>query len=397
MNKTNDVNRVSAGSLLNTLLFSLMVLGGVSVAVIALIANYYYGENHSLVWSGGLGLGVGLVSYLVVKYILHTKLNSLHVMATAILADDMSQRCELLDSSLFGDVGKALNKLADDMEYNIGLVGEATTRLAEDASRVGVVSDETERCLQSQQMTTNQVVIAMQEMTSTAKEVAANGEQTEQVTADAAKEANEGAFVATNALGGMAQLISKVKDATVVVNDMHTDSDNIGRVLEVIRGIAEQTNLLALNAAIEAARAGEQGRGFAVVADEVRTLASRTQSSTDEIQSMIEKLQSKSNDVSTVMQGVFEAGTSCEEHVEMTAMALGELAGTISTLRDLNRQVSSAVTQQSQVAVQINVDMIKISDATEETAAGSQQTKSASEDLGRQILALKEVVKRFGF
>jgi len=395
MENSKSDERVRNSGILRALLFTLMIFGGVAAAVSALVARHYVA--YSFAWSIGFGMVIAIVTYLAIKSILLRKLKSLHVMANAILAHDRSQRCDIKGQDLFGVIGLAINKQADDMEYNIGLVGEAATRLAADASRVGIVSDETERCLQSQQATTNQVVIAMQEMTSTAKEVAVNGEHTNQNIADAASEAAEGALVANNALGGMTTLIGKVKNATVVVTEMHQDSENIGLVLEVIRGIAEQTNLLALNAAIEAARAGEQGRGFAVVADEVRTLASRTRNSTDEIQSMIEKLQSKSNDVSTVMKSVFDAGTACEEHVEKTSVALNGLAGTVSRLKELNKQVSSAVTQQSLVAEQINMDMIKISDATEETAAGSQQTKSASEDLERQISALKEVVKKFGF
>ncbi len=375
----------------------MLILFSVMSVVVSVWVAKQYDTQYIIVWSVGFGLIIAMANYLAIKVIVFRKLQHLQVIAIAILADEISVRSELKGEDTFAVIGKAMNKLADDMQYNIGLVGEAATRLAADASRVGVVSDETERCLQSQQITTNQVVIAMQEMTSTAKEVAVNGEHSYQSITDAASEAAEGALVATNALKGMATLIDKVKNATVVVTEMHHDSENIGLVLEVIRGIAEQTNLLALNAAIEAARAGEQGRGFAVVADEVRTLASRTQASTNEIQAMIEKLQSKSNDVSTVMKSVFDAGTVCGEHVELTAAALRELAKTVSKLEELNKQVSSAVTQQSLVAEQINMDMIKISDATEETTAGSQQAKSASEDLGRQISALKTVVKKFGF
>jgi len=391
------LDRIFKRGVFGTLFLVLLLVGGLSGAIIVLVANGVFSANFSISSGVGVGILMAIISFSVTKILITKKLDAVINMTKAVLSNDMSQRCELESQDVFGDIANAMNKLADDMQYNIGLVGEAATRLGENASRVGVVSDETERCLQTQQMSTNHVVTAMQEMTATAKEVAINGEQADQSIADAAKEATAGAAVASNALGGMNTLIDKVKKATIVVTEMHEDSQNIGQVLEVIRGIAEQTNLLALNAAIEAARAGEQGRGFAVVADEVRTLASRTQTSTDEIQKMIERLQSRSNDVSTVMQGVFEAGTVCEEQVVLTSTAIDELAGSFSTLRELNKQVSSAVSQQSLVAEEINLDMIKISDATEETAAGSQQTKSASEDLERQVLALKEVVQRFGF
>ncbi len=193
----------------------------------------------------------------------------------------------------------------------------------------------------------------------------------------------------------MDALGSKVEQVATVLEGLRADSDNIGVVLDVIRGIAEQTNLLALNAAIEAARAGEQGRGFAVVADEVRTLASRTQQSTQEINDMIDALQGKASSAVAVMEEARACASTGSEQVEKAAESLAGISGAVGIVSTMNSQIASAAEEQRAVSEEINNNITQINDATEQTAAGAQQTASASEQLTQLSLQLNNILGSF--
>ncbi len=342
------------------------------------------------------GLLIGLVAVMLVRLLLVARLRQIETMAKAVMQQDISVRCALHSEDMLGTIASGFNRMAEDLTQSIGMVAQTTTRLADVANRVAAVSRQTDQCLQLQQKDTENVTAAANEMSSTASDMAVNAERVREAIRETATEAKGGALVATEAIGGIDNLLGRVSDAAQHITALREDAEKIGMVLEVIRGIAEQTNLLALNAAIEAARAGEQGRGFAVVADEVRTLASRTQHSTDEIQQVIESLQQKTVTAVDVMQKVTEKGQEGADYVERTAESLAGISGSVQSVEQMGEEITNAVIQQKSVAEQITADICRINSATEETAAGSQQTKSASEELLVQIDALKKVVKGFG-
>ncbi|WP_413044421.1 methyl-accepting chemotaxis protein [Pseudomonas sp. YJ42] len=239
------------------------------------------------------------------------------------------------------------------------------------------------------------VASAMNEMSATVQEVARHASQTASASNDADEQSRAGVTLATEALDGIDGLIREIERAAQVIKQVETDSASIGMVLGVINGIAEQTNLLALNAAIEAARAGEQGRGFAVVADEVRTLASRTQQSTRDIQATIEQLQSGVRDAVTVMQNAqirAHAGSDC---VAKAAQSLNVIAGGVGTINDMNMQIATAVEEQSAVAEEINRNITTISNIADTTSTDASQTSQISDELVRLAAELNRLVGQF--
>jgi methyl-accepting chemotaxis protein len=235
----------------------------------------------------------------------------------------------------------------------------------------------------------------MNEMAATVQEVSRNAQYAADGALKADEEARNGAAVVTETIAAINSLSGNVENASEVIQRLEAESENIGSVLDVIRGIAEQTNLLALNAAIEAARAGEQGRGFAVVADEVRTLASRTQQSTSEIQEMIERLQQGSKNAVAVME---EGRRQTQAGVEQAARAgqtLQDITAAITSIRDLNTQIASAAEQQASVAEEINRSIVSINEVADETSLGMREAAMSSNQLTQYASQLQSLVERF--
>ena len=246
-----------------------------------------------------------------------------------------------------------------------------------------------------QQQEIQQLASAINEMAATAGEIARSASGAADAAGSADSEAQAGRKIVTDAVRAIHTLADKVNESNDLITQLESDSDRIGTVLDVIRGIAEQTNLLALNAAIEAARAGEQGRGFAVVADEVRTLASRTQESTQEIQSMIEELQERTKQAARTMQEGNEHAHTGVEEVSKAGDALQKIAGAVTTITEMNTQIATASEEQSAVAEEINRNVVSISDLADaafEHAGGTLRTSEALHELSHE---LDEQVHRF--
>ena len=295
----------------------------------------------------------------------------------------------------FGQLQLALRMRRSQMNAVIGRLSDTTRILSETADITANAANRTSDGVITQQMEITQVATAMTEMSATVQEVARNATMTAESTAAGQQESQAGQAVVEEAIGAIQGLSQEIQQASGVIQQLSTNSESIGGILAVIKGIAEQTNLLALNAAIEAARAGEQGRGFAVVADEVRTLASRTQESTQEIENMIEHLQGGAKEAVQVMDKSQVSAGGCVDIAARAGEALQTLTDTINKISDMNHQIATASEEQSAVADDIQKSIVNISQVAEETSAGAKLSATAMADIVQSINGLDNLVEQF--
>ncbi len=308
---------------------------------------------------------------------------------------DLTHRLTVRGTDEVAQLAQAFNAFADQVRDTIQQVTGATSQLASAAEEMSHITGETSSGVQRQRSETELVATAMNEMTATVQEVARNAESAAEAAQSADAQAEDGQQVVQKTVSAIDGLAGEVEKAAEVIQRLEKDSEQIGTVLEVIRGIAEQTNLLALNAAIEAARAGEQGRGFAVVADEVRSLASRTQTSTQEIQEMIERLQGGARDAVAVMEGGRSRAKTSVDAAGKAGAALEAITGAVNAITTMNNQIAEAARQQGHVAEEINQNVINISQVADESASGADQLAQASGDLAGLSHDLQNLVGRF--
>jgi len=282
----------------------------------------------------------------------------------------------------------SLHNQVSEIQGNIGHVSNA-------AGELSIITSETNQAIQQQQQETDQVATAINEMSATVQEVATHAEEAAAAALSADTATNNGKKVVEDTIAEIDSLSQEIDRSTQVIEKLKVESENIGSVMDVIRGIAEQTNLLALNAAIEAARAGEQGRGFAVVADEVRVLASRTQESTQEIASMIDKIQSGAIEAMKAMEDSKERTTSTVDQAAVAGDALATITTAVTAISDMNTQIASAAEEQSAVAEEISKSIESISTVAQVTAKGATQTATSSDSLAELADTLQALVARF--
>ena len=270
-----------------------------------------------------------------------------------------------------------------------------STNVAAAAEELAAITTQSREGMNRQHAETEQVATAMNEMSMSVHEVAGNASNAADAAQQADEAAKKGQQVVKGTVDDIHNLATEVESAAEVIGKLKEDSIGIGAVLDVIRAIADQTNLLALNAAIEAARAGEQGRGFAVVADEVRSLASRTQESTREIQGMIERLQNGAASAADAMDQGRRSADATVEKAGQAGESLDAITQVVDTIRDMNTQIAHAAEQQSTTAEEINRNVATINTISVETSHGAEQTAKATDELAQLALHLQEVVGKF--
>jgi len=360
--------------------------------------------NASSQWALSMGLIIALIcvglvgaSGLVIGNVLQKNIRQVvqNLIEISHGEADLTIRLEQQGKDEIGQLVSAFNAFVEKLQNIISNVSGSTSQLATAAEEMAQISEESNNSVARQMSETEQVASAMNEMTSTVAEVARHAQEAAESAQNASSASSKGRQVVEKTISAIGNLADEVEQAATVIQKLEHDSENIGGVLEVIRGISEQTNLLALNAAIEAARAGEQGRGFAVVADEVRTLAGRTQESTKEIQAMIESLQSGSAQAVAVME---EGRSKAQASVEQAGLAgdsLREITEAISTISEMNTQIASASVEQGSVAEEINRNISTISEIGEQTSQGAQQTATASQEMSQLATQLQIEIGQF--
>lgn len=308
---------------------------------------------------------------------------------------DLTQRLSVQGDDEISRLAGSFNTFVEKIQQIITGVSGVSGTLSTAAGQMSTVSSTTQSGVQRQQNETEQVVTAMNQMSATVCEVAKNAAAVADAAKQADDEASAGNKVVSESMISIETLADNVGRARTVIQKLQDDSENIGTVLDVIKGIAEQTNLLALNAAIEAARAGEQGRGFAVVADEVRTLAQRTQESTQEIQQIIETLQQGAENAVEVMEGGNEQAQDSVKQAVAASDSLKSIAQAINTISSMSTQIASAAEEQSAVANEVNQNVHNINQVANETAQEVQRGANANTELSSLVQNLNALVGQF--
>ena len=308
---------------------------------------------------------------------------------------DFTQRSNVQTKDEFGELSNWVNGLVAKLQSVMAEIDQVSNNVAESAVSNVRLAANSKRLMKAQNDKTTEVASSMSEMVSAVDQVAKSSEVILHQIQSVDQRANQNRALMDSNIQKMELLLAKIEESTEVVNQLDEHSKNIDRILDVIQAIAEQTNLLALNAAIEAARAGEQGRGFSVVADEVRTLATRTHSSTEEIQRVIVQLQQGVTKTVGSMEESRKSANASVEEARTVGLSLAELQSSMAEIRDLSTQIAAAAEEQSAVSQEVKLNVLEISEMSEQAALGSDQSESDSEGLSKLASHQKHLLSQF--
>ena len=387
-------------SILRNLLFSFLALGLVMGAVFPVFANLFVEwKPGMLVWfvisALAAGAIVGLANYWLVNWVLLSKLRRISQIATAISNKDISHTCNMQSHDMIGEIIHGFNKMAANLRDLIGEVANMSGHVNRDANTIQGLMAGVRNRFDAQQQTVASIHSSTGTLSETVAQISSSASQVSEAARTASNLAKSGGNIVQETIQGMRRINESVTLGSSAVDNLGRKSDEIGAIVAVINGIAEQTNLLALNAAIEAARAGEQGRGFAVVADEVRKLAEKTAQATQEISGMIQSVQQEThNAISTMQSGTEQVRGGVEKATE-AGRALQEIVLSVERVSEMIERIATGAASQNQMVSEVRGHVDEISqmvlDASVDTMSGEQATR----ELANLSAELDQVIKQF--
>ncbi|WP_025752331.1 MULTISPECIES: methyl-accepting chemotaxis protein [unclassified Pseudomonas] len=342
-----------------------------------------------------LAMVLGVIAAWLITLQITQPLRQTLAVAVRIAKGDLSQVDTVQRRDEMGQLQTSMREMTLSLRELIGGIDQGVGQLSQAATQLATSSEDIKLRINQQREETDQVATAMNQMSATVQEVAQNAEQASLAATNADQQAQLGDQVVAEAIGRIEQLAGQMDHCLTAMQHLAGESQRIGSILDVIKSVSEQTNLLALNAAIEAARAGEAGRGFAVVADEVRGLAQRTSTATEEIGQLIDSLHNGTDEVTRLLDS---SKNLTEQSVELSRRvgdALSQITDTVSSIQGMNQQIATASEEQSVVAEQINRSVISVRDASDQTSAASEQTAASSGELEQLGQQLRGMVGRF--
>lgn len=342
-----------------------------------------------------LALVIGLFASVVISRQITSPLALTVDLARRIAKGDLTVQAKSNRKDELGDLQNAMQDMAQNLNTLVQGIGNGVTHISTAAEKLSAMSEQTSAGVRQQKSEVDQVATAMHEMASTVQEVARNTTDASAAATLADQQARHGSTVVKQATVQISELAVAIEELGGAMNVLSQDSEQIGKVIDVIKAVAEQTNLLALNAAIEAARAGEQGRGFAVVADEVRSLAQRTQDSTKEIEALIVTLQQRTQAASTLMASSRERTLDTVVLAQKAELAITEINQSIGTIQEMSLQISAAAEQQSAVADEINRSIVSVRDVADQSAVASEESAAATIELASLGQGLQRMTAHF--
>ena len=374
--------------------------------VVARVDQAYAAEDRSMqtelkknslliIGSSALALLVGLMAAWVITRLIVGPLRSVIHVAQQIASGDLSATVEVTRRDEIGQLMQAMQQMGEGLSHIVSGLQAGIEQLATSAQSLSAVTEQTNLEVSSQKEETEQVATAMNQMTATVHDVARNAEEAAQAAQTADGKVESGQQVVRQSMARIEQLADSATSASSSIESLSAEIQNIGTVLSVIKSVAEQTNLLALNAAIEAARAGEQGRGFAVVADEVRALAKRTQQSTEEIERLVSALRTAAQASVQQIQSSGELVKLAVSDALQTESALGSIASAVSLIQQMNQQIAAAAEEQSSVAEEINRSVTSIRASADQSSLAMQGNAASSIELAQLGVELKGMVGHF--